>query len=157
MDAVNAARPYLPAICRKDGAQGNLRRRYTLGAWRPVWQCPKCQRVIRKATLGHPQSLMALAVAGRRRPDKRPNARKRGYKKFLETRQWREQSQRIQRRDRYRCRLRFDCCTFRSQTAHHVRYREKLEDTRDEDLVAACRKCNDRERERRITRRVLGG
>ncbi len=150
-------RPYLEPLCRKDGTAGVLRRRQTFGQWRATYQCPKCGRALRTAKLGHPQRLMDLPIFERVRRERKPNARGRAFAAFLRTRVWREQSQRIQRRDRFRCRLRLPGCTFRSTTAHHLTYERFGGDERDSDLVAACRECNLLERERRITRRVLGG
>lgn len=122
-----------------------------------MWQCPSCQRVIRKATLGHPLVLMDLPVAGRRRPERKPNAKGRAYKRWLETREWREQAKRVIRKFRYRCQLRYaGVCTYRATQAHHLTYDRFGGDERDSDLTAACRECNVLERERRITRRVMG-
>jgi hypothetical protein len=151
------ARPYQPPLCRKDGAQALLRRRYTLSAWRPVWQCPACLRV-RQATLGRPLQLMSLSVATKRRREKKPNARGRAYKKWLDSKPWRDQAKRVLRIRRYRCELRFPgVCTYRATQVHHRTYERFGGEERDSDLMAVCRECNLQERETRIRRRVLGG
>ncbi len=154
---MNALRPYLEPVCRKDGSAGVLRRRQTFGQWRATWQCPKCRRALRTAKLGHPLDLMDLPLFERGRKERRPNAKGRAYAAWMKTHTWRAHAKRILLRDRYRCRLRLEGCTFRATTAHHVTYDRFGGDERDSDLVAACRECNLLERERRITRRVLGG
>jgi 5-methylcytosine-specific restriction endonuclease McrA len=65
--------------------------------------------------------------------------------------------QRVIRRDRFKCQLRYTGCTFRAEEAHHVSYERFGGNERDSDLVASCRNCNLAEREQRIVRRVMGG
>jgi 5-methylcytosine-specific restriction endonuclease McrA len=99
---------------------------------------------------------MSLPTFQTRRPEKRPGRQKREYLAFLRSRVWKEQSKRILLRDRFKCQLRYEGCTFRANTAHHVTYERFGGDEFDLDLVAACNECNLLERERRITRRVMG-
>lgn len=73
------------------------------------------------------------------------NSKRREYKRFLDSAQWRETRARVLERDGYRCRG-LDCGA-PATTVHHIRYAPILEQTPDSDLCAACISCNLREAE----------
>lgn len=72
------------------------------------------------------------------------NSKRREYKRFLDSAQWRETRARILARDPF-CKGRD--CGEPSTTVHHLRYAEILETTPDADLCGACMRCNIHEAE----------
>ena len=82
------------------------------------------------------------------------NSKARNYDRFMKSAKWRKQRDRVLARDGYRCRM--NRCGAPANTGSHIRYAARIEDTPDSDIVASCKACNDREREQRITRGVLG-
>lgn len=80
------------------------------------------------------------------------NSKRREYEKFLRSAKWRKQRDRVLARDKYRC----QDCHGPAECVAHLRYAARIEDTPDRDLQASCTACNMAERERRLTRSVLG-
>jgi len=83
----------------------------------------------------------------------RGNSKSRNLGKFYRSSKWRKQRDRIINRDRYRC----ADCGAPATCAAHIRYSDPIESTPDSDIKASCDECNQKEREQRITRGVLGG
>ena len=83
----------------------------------------------------------------------RGNSKRRAWEKFMRSAAWRKQRDRVLARDRYRC---VDCGAPATCAAHR-RYSDPIERTPDRDIVASCEQCNRAEREKRITKAVLGG
>lgn len=82
----------------------------------------------------------------------RGNSKRRSWEKFMRSSAWRKQRERVLARDGYRCRD----CGAPATCAAHRRYSDPIERTPDRDVVASCDRCNQIEREQRITRAVLG-
>lgn len=80
------------------------------------------------------------------------NSKRRNFEKFLRSSKWRKQRDRVLARDRYLC----QDCGAPAECAAHIRYASPIEATPDRDIKASCNACNMAERERRITRGVLG-
>lgn len=88
-------------------------------------------------------------------PKKRPNSRKRAYQAALHSAHFRKLRKQVLERDDFRCQMNLSGCTEIATTANHKTY-DRLGAELPDDLEAACNSCQLRERERRLTRKVLG-
>lgn len=90
----------------------------------------------------------ALPFWKRTRPKRPGTARRRAYKAFLKSPEWRATRLRILERDGHRCQG--EGCGEPATTVNHKSYRPILAETPDSELEASCTRCNLAERERRI-------
>jgi hypothetical protein len=147
-----------PAQCPHDEADVEVRRfpGFRSGEWTFRLQCTRCLARLSRRPLD------PLALPNDADPSKVArsglggdgNSKRRRYEKYLRSSAWKHPVRgvrvRVLARDGYRC---VYCgCADRSQLeCHHVRYPERIEDTRPSDCATACRSCNQAEREWRIS------
>jgi hypothetical protein len=137
------------------------RRKRSMGRTRFVRQCGACGRQV-----GSP-------VGPERVPDPRnvplfdhraakkrePNSKRRAYEKFLKSPRWKRLRDQVLERDGYACKAsrNGEMCGEAATEVAHRNYDKPLEEVTARDLYACCGTCNLDEREKRITRFVLGG
>jgi hypothetical protein len=85
----------------------------------------------------------------------RGNSRRRAYRAFLLSAEWKRQRLRVLERDGWKCQGHNCGADLRPParaTVHHRRYADVLANTPDSDLAASCNRCNLHERQARIGR-----
>ena len=138
------------SVCTHHGAVVQRRRPAIGGGCYLQGQCSICRDAVGpklRVPLGDPLAREAPHWI----PDKKPTAKKRRHARAMKSRRWQELRLMVLARDSYICR----CCEGLATEVHHLPdavYGEETEDV----LVAACRDCNLKEREFRITKAVLG-
>jgi 5-methylcytosine-specific restriction endonuclease McrA len=100
-------------------------------------------------SLGDPRKVKLWNTRLAHQPN--PTARRREYLARFKRADWRKLRRLVLERDHYTCQE----CSAAATEAHHLTY-ERFGAERLTDLAASCRDCNLREREERITSRVLG-
>lgn len=140
-----------------------MRRKLAIGGGEVfVRFCTECSSQIGGSVplsrVADPRIVPRLDVRAAHRPQ--PNSKRRAYQKYLKSAQWKRLRSRVLERDGYACQARLpsgEKCGEVATEAAHRNYDRPLGEERLEDLEANCGLCNRDERERRITRHVLGG
>lgn len=130
-----------------------------------VRQCPGCGAKVGGRVRGVDGSDLPLWDA-RLAARPAPTAKRRAYEERFRRPDWAEKRRRVLERDAHTCRMPIGArggpegpvllaCGRPATEAHHLTY-DRFGDELDTDLVAACRDCNQLERQQRIARAVLG-
>lgn len=143
----------MSAACCK-APKPEIRRRKSLSGSVFQRQCAHCG-----AKVGSPIQLDRIERPGeiplwdlRKGRRAQPTRRRRDYQKRFLKADWKRLRARVLERDNWTCRT----CGEPANEVGHLSY-ERFGAERMEDLIAQCGECNQEERQKRITRAVLGG
>lgn len=145
-------------ICQCGTTMDARKRRGLYGLTRVCWQCPQCLRTRIRFGRNRDVEIERLPWVVRPRPKRAGTKRRREYNAYLTTPRWKEVRVLVLARDFGLCQLMMQGCTEEATEVHHENYTQfgKGGEAEAETCVAVCRRCNQREREQRIAKGVLG-